>query len=489
MADDTATPELTEDKLEQNVTIEDAGPARKKIAIEIPESRIGGKLEQNFADLRGEAVIPGFRRGRAPQRLIEKRFGSDVRNEVKTQLLAESYQQVIEENELRVIGEPDVKDAESIELPESGPLSFEVEIEIVPEFEVPDLKGLEVTKTKIAVGDDQVGTEIERFCEMQGQMKAHDGKVAEQDYLTADVTIKNAEGETVKEEPGLNIYVPGESRKFKGVVAGILVEKLGKELIGKKTGDAVTVTATGPKQHEDEALREAELTIDIAISRTERMEPAKVEDLLPMFGFENEDALREQIKSNLEQRGEAEQQSEMHKQVSEKLADLADFELPEGLTGRQAERLLQRRQLDLMYKGASPQDIEEQLAELRSAAEADAQKELKTFFILDKVAEQMEVEVGEGEINGRIAQMAVQQGRRPEKLRHEMARSGQLEQLFIQLREQKTIDKILEDAKVTEVEPEAKPEAAKKTTKKKTSKKTTKKKTTKKKTTKKKSSS
>ncbi len=489
MAEDTATPEATEDKLEQSVNIEDAGPARKKIAIEIPESRIDGKLEQNFADLRAEAVIPGFRRGRAPQRLIEKRFGSDVRNEVKTQLLAESYQQVVEENDLRVIGEPDIQDADDLELPEAGPLSFVVEIEIVPEFEVPDLKGIEVTKTKVAVGDDQIDTEVERFCEMQGQMKPTDDKIAEQDYLTADVTIKNTDGQTVSEEEDLNIYVPGESRKFKGVVAGILVENLGKELIGKKSGDAVTVTATGPKQHENEALREAELTIDIAITRSERMEPAKVEDLLPMFGFENEDALREQIKTNLEQRAETEQQSDMHKQVSDKLAELADFELPEGLTGRQAERLLQRRQLDLMYKGASPQDIEQQLAELRSAAEADAQKELKTFFILDKVAEQMEVDVAEGEINGRIAQMAVQQGRRPEKLRQEMARSGQLEQLFIQLREQKTIDKIIADAKVTELEPEAKPAAAKKTTKKKTSKKTTKKKTTKKKTTKKKSGS
>ena len=118
---DVETPDAPEtpetEKLEQTVNIEDAGPARKKITIEIPDARINEKIDGNLNDLQTEAVLPGFRRGRAPMRLIEKRFGTDVRNEAKTQLMAESYQQVIEENELRVIGEPDIKDIDNIKLP------------------------------------------------------------------------------------------------------------------------------------------------------------------------------------------------------------------------------------------------------------------------------------------------------------------------------------------------------------------------------------
>ncbi|MCG8618246.1 MAG: trigger factor, partial [Desulfobacterales bacterium] len=387
------TEENKPDQLEQNVTIEEVGPARKKVCIEIPESRITDKLSENFNDLQAEAVLPGFRRGRAPQRLIEKRFGGDVRKEVKTQLMSESFQQVVEDNNLRVLGDPDIKDIDTIELPESGSLSFEVEVEVAPEFDLPDLTDIAVTKTVVPVSDDQIDIEIERFCEMQGQMKPTDDKITEQDYLTTRLTIKSADGETVIEKDE-NIYVPGESRKFKGVVNGIIVENLGKELMGKTTGDAVTVTATGPKQHENEALREAELTIDIDITRTERMEPAKVEDLLPMFGFESEDALREQIKDNLTQRAEADAENDMHGQVIDQLLEKIAFDLPEGLTGRQAERVLQRRQLDLMYRGTSQQEIEEQLAELREDSKAEAQKEMKSFFSLDKAAEQLEIEVG-----------------------------------------------------------------------------------------------
>jgi trigger factor len=132
--------------------------------------------------------------------------------------------------------------------------------------------------------------------------------------------------------------------------------------------------------------------------------------------------------------------------------------------------------MEMMYQGGSQQDIEEAMAELRASSADEANRELKLFFVLDKYAEKFDVDVSEGEVNGRIAQMAVQSGRRPEKMRQEMARSGRLEQLFIQLREQKAIEKILEDADVTEVEGEKKADKAdaeKKTTKKKTTKKKT----------------
>ena len=496
------TEDNTPDKLDQTVNIEEVGPARKKVSIEIPEARIADKLAENFKDLQTEAVLPGFRRGRAPQRLIEKRFGGDVRKEVKTQIMSESFQQVVEEHNLRVLGEPEVKDIETIELPDSGSLSFEIEVEVTPEFELPEFGDIKVTKTTVPVTDEQVDTEVDRFCEMQGQMKPTDEKIDVQDYVTTDLVIKNGDGETVIEKEE-HIYVPGESRKFKGVVSGIIVENLGKEMIGKQVGDAFTANATGPKNHEDEALREAELSLELTIRKVERMEKASVEDILPLFGFEDEDALREQIKGNLSQRAEADAMSDLHTQVIDQLLEKIDLDLPEGMTGRQAERVLQRRQLDLMYRGVEPQEIEQQLAELREDSKAEAAKEMKSFFILDKAAEKLEVQVGEAEINGRIAQMAMQQNRRPEKLRQEMAKSGGLEQLYIQLRDYNTVTKILESASVTEVEGESpKPKTTKKkTTKKKTAKKaeaesddkpeakkkTTKKKTTKKKTTKKKS--
>ena len=468
-------PDAENEKLDQKVTLEDVGPARKKITIEVPSERIDEKIRKNLDDLKSEAVLPGFRRGRAPMRLIEKRFGTDVRNEVKSQLMAESYSQVIEENELRVVGEPDIKDIDTIKLPEEGPLTFEVEIEIVPPFELPDLKGLKVEKKKVDISDEQVDAEIQRYCEMQGRMTPVEGKVEVGDYLTADIEVRTEDGEVAESRQAATVYVPGESRKFKGVVAGIIVEDLGHKLEGRQVGDTVSLETTGPKQHENEALRDAKLTISVRITKAERQAAAEVDDLLKAFGFDSADELKQQIRSNLEQRAEAEQRADMQKQVTDAILEKIEFDLPEGLSGRQTERIVQRRAMEMMYRGASQQDIEEAMAELRASSEEDAQRELKLFFILDKYAEKFDVDVSESEINGRIAQLAVQSGRRPEKMRQEMARSGRLEQMYIQLREQKAIEQILQDAEVTEVEApaadaeadaEAKP--AKKTTRKKT---------------------
>src|SRR5271156_5221781 len=115
------------------IKIEDAGPATKKVSVEVPQEVIASKLQEQFKTLRREAAIPGFRPGHAPAKLIEKRFHNDVRDQVRRTLISESYQQAISKNSLNVIGEPHFDDAEKIELPESGNLTYSFEVEVQPD--------------------------------------------------------------------------------------------------------------------------------------------------------------------------------------------------------------------------------------------------------------------------------------------------------------------------------------------------------------------
>src|SRR3989440_10336503 len=105
------------------IKIEEAGPATKRVSIEIPPERIQTKLEEQFKELRQQAAIPGFRPGHAPQKLIEKRFDKDVREQVRGTLIRESYEQAGEKHSLQVIGEPEVENPDAIKLPESGSLN------------------------------------------------------------------------------------------------------------------------------------------------------------------------------------------------------------------------------------------------------------------------------------------------------------------------------------------------------------------------------
>lgn len=443
--------EHDEERIDQQVTIEEVGPARKKLNIEIPADYIAKRIELSFADLREEASIPGFRRGKAPMSLLQKKFGNDVRSEVKSQLIGQSYAQIVEEKDLRVIGSPDIKDPDEIELPTDGPMSFSIEIEVAPEFELPDLEGIEIKKPLFEVTDEQVEAELTRYRDAQGNYQPVDGAAEHGDYLTADLTFKSTTGETIETREGAVVSVPGKSRKFKGVLGGIIVEDLGKKLEGIKAGETRTVLTTGPKQHENEAIRDQEIAIDVTVQRVERIIPLELSELVTRFGFESEEEMRNELREQLGRRGEQEQQAALQSQVVDALLEKTDFELPEGMSARQAARVLQRRSMDLMYRGVSQQDIEENLAELRAASEEQARRDLKQFFILDKVAEKLEVEVGQSEVNGRIAQMAIQQNRRPEKLRDELARSGQIEQLYIQLRDEKAVDQLIEKASIEEI--------------------------------------
>ena len=480
MADDATTPTLddataADEKPAQTVTVEDAGPARKKLTIEVPEERIQEKLASLQTRLQDDAVIPGFRRGRAPQRLIEKRFGEDIRKDAKGQLLSESYSQAIEEHDFDVLGEPDVKDLDDIELPESGPLKYEVEIEVTPEIELPEFGDLHVEKPVREITDEDVDKEVEQFRERMGRMvpvEDPEATIRVGDYVQVDAHLFEGQGhdpstldahaapeatgeggpEAVQHQHDAYILVHGEEHDHRGHVMGILVQDMGQRLVGKKPGETEVIEMTGPSGHEDERVKDQPVTLVIALKRIERLDPLPMDQVLERLGVETEDEAKARVKEMLEQRAEREAQSAMHDQVVEKLLEKVELELPEGLTGRQAERSLQRRRMELLYHGTPEQEIDERMAELRGESQEDAKRELKRFFILDRVAKDYDIEVEESELNQRIAMQAMQQGRRPERVRQEMQQRGDLQHLYMQIREQKTIDRILQDAAVQEVE-------------------------------------
>lgn len=483
MADETTTAEETEEGLKFDVKIEDAGPACKSLTITIPEDQIKDKTEDSYGSLEDEAVVPGFRKGRAPRRLLEKRFAEHVRDDVKNQLLSESYSKAIEDNELDPLSDPVVKDAEKIELPESGDLTFTVTVEVTPNVELPKYDELEVTKTVTSVTDSDIDAEIERMCQQSGKPTEPEGATIEEgDYAGVEVKIlagKDAgeDADVIQEVPLDHVLVNGESAEYKGHVAGIVVDDLGKTLTGKSAGDEVVVSMDGPASHENEAIRDQPITIKLTIGTVHRIEAASIETITEQMGLASEDELKERVKTMLEQRAEQNTQADLYQQLTDALVEKVDLELPKGITDQQASRVLQRQGMEMMYRGVPEEEVKAKLAEMRGESEEQAARQLKQFFILDKASKELEIDVEEQELNGRIAMMAMQQGRRPDKLRQEMQKQGQIEQLYLQLREQKTMDKILESAKVTEIEAEAgddaKPEAKKKTTKKKTSKKKT----------------
>jgi trigger factor len=348
---------------------------------------------------------------------------------------------------LSVLGVPEFEDAEKIELPDAGAMNFSFTVEVQPEFTIPDLKGINVKKQKIEVKDSNVDQAMENLREQQGAlMPVEDRGVQSKDYLLADVHIKEGDNVLAHQHDAQIVARPGR-------IGGIQVDDLDKQLEGLKPGEKRSIKLKGPDNHPNEALRGKDLEVEVALKDIKKLElaevtPAFLEDL----GFQNESELRDALREQMVERIQFGVQQSLREQVQKHLTDNVHFDLPAKLSAKQVDRVVNRRAVELMQRGLPLEQIQQNIDRIKAGADEEAGRELKLYFILQKLAADLGVDVDESELNGRVAMIAIQRGRRPEKLKQEMQKDGSLANLYLQMREQKAIDKVLETATVEEVE-------------------------------------
>ena len=424
----------------------DTDTLKKTITITVPEARIDAKRDELYGELGDSAQVPGFRIGRAPRRLIEKRFGKEVAQDVRNGLIGDALGYVGEEAEFRTIGEPDLK-LDDIELPDRGDMVFSFDVEVAPEFDLPELKGIAVEKVVVEVNDQRVEEYIDRMRQQQPKFEeSSEGAAAERDVVIADtkVTVEGIEAVAESSETPLRVAV--------GQVEGLPLLELGKELTGKTVGDTVTLTVDVPEAHPNEEWRGKAATIEITVTRLRRrILPEIGDEYAETMGFESMDEMRQYVSKQMESQVVGETRRAMRDQIGQYLIDNTDFELPPTMASRHAAQTLQRRYVDLMHQGVPREQIEEHITELKAAAETEAARDLKLQFIVAQIAQADDIEADEGEINSRIAEIAARNNRRPERVRHELEQDGSIGQIESQIVEEKVFDALLEDAEITEI--------------------------------------
>jgi trigger factor len=449
MTEAPSTPEASD----SDVQIEDVGPALKRVTITIPREAISEKIEESIGTLAQEASLPGFRRGKAPRRLLERRFGHSVRDETKNRLIADAYAKAIEDHGIKPVSEPEpTEPPEKLKLEEGKPLSFAVDVEVVPEFEVPSLEGIEIKKPQLEITDEHIEDRIKRQQQRLGELIRIDGDFRGGDRMLGHFTLTGEkQEEPLAEGDNALIVYPSPEDGGRGPVLGLMIDDLAVVLKGKRVGDTITVQAVGPESHEREEIRGAKLSVDYRITAAERTEPASVEQLVETFGLQNEDNLREQMRLALQHQRDQEQSTAMREQVYDHLLKTVDMELPEKLSATQAGRALEGRRVELLDRGMPLEEVEKKLAEIRADSEARSRDRLKLFFIMWRLGDDFKTTVSEQEVNGRVAAMAIQHGQRPDQLRAELARTGRLSEVGRMLRDEKTADRVIAKAEVQEI--------------------------------------
>lgn len=462
--DEEKEPSL-EEKLKEaiDVKVDEVGTLRRRLTITVPRDTLDGQVSEQYDELRREAMVPGFRKGRAPRRLLEKRFGTEVNETLVQQLVGTGYLAAIDKTELKVLGDPliavpgeegggetllEVQEAmEKIKLPSDGPLVYSCEVEVRPTFELPELKGIPLKKPKVEVTEEDVDNSVKRLLATQGVFEpVVDGIVQTDDALSADVKM-TSEGTVLKEEQAVRLAARPQK------VDGVALADLGEKLAGAKIGDTITASGQIPDDYYKAEFRGKQADIEFKIREIQRLNvPELSEAFLKTMGFENEAELRKWIREDMEGRLDDEIRTVLRAQLAQYLVEKVSFDLPERLSNRMTARVVTRRLIELYQQGMPQAEVEKHMDELQTSAQAEAQREMKLAFIMESLAEKIEVEVSEGEINAAIATIAHRQGRRYDRVRDELAKQDAISGLFVGIRDQKIMDMLIQDAEISEEE-------------------------------------
>jgi trigger factor len=445
-AEEAGKPEEAKVVPDYPVQVEDAGMLKKKVTVTVPEAVIAAKREEMFGELDTTAQVPGFRLGHAPRRLLEKRFGREVSRDVRNALLGESLGAAMKKSDLHVLGEPDL-DLEGIELPDAGDMQYHFEVEVAPEFTLPELDGIPIRKPVLVIDDARIDQAIDRMRQGKATYEASQEPTAAQDVVDADARIYGEGIEEMKTDVVLRV-APGQ-------VEGLPMVDLGEKLAGLTVGQTATLTVKVPPVHPNEAWRGKEAKIELTIKAIRRRQLPEVnEEFAKATGYDTVPELRQALAGRMKAQLETEVHQAMRVQINQYLLDHTQVELPEGMAARFAERMLRRRFVELLQRGIPREQIEERMTELAAAVAEESKRDLKVAFVLQRIADDRGLEVSDEEINAQVAQMAHAYNRRPERLRMELEEDGSLQQVATAIIEDKAADILLKTAKITEVTPE-----------------------------------
>lgn len=437
---------LVKHKLDLDVQIEDVGPCRKHLKIAIARGEIERQFNESIGSMKREAAVPGFRPGRAPRQLVEKRFRKQVADQVKSTLLMATLEQLDEDYKLNPITQPNL-DIEAIELPDEGPMRFEMEVEVRPDFNLPTYKDLTVKRPVKTITDVDVDSQLKLFLERYAQLVPKlEGNAELGDFITADLNF-HRDGVALNEAKEVQFRLQPELRFQDGAVP-----KVGEALLGVKPGESRDAEAIIGSSSPDPNLRNQTILVTFHVHDLKQLRlPDFDSAFLSGLGFDSKEELREALRGVIERRFASQQRQAVRGEVMSKLIQETPFDLPNDLVGRQEKSTLRRLVMELRQEGLNESEIRAREAELRANAHEATLRSLKEFFLLAKVAEAEGIKVEDSDLEEEVELIAARSDESTRRVRSRIEKDGLADALASQILERKTLDRILSYVKYEDV--------------------------------------
>ncbi len=443
-----STETAVEEKVPLNLTVkvDRKSACERHITVTISKEDVEKAFGKALGEIMPTVQVPGFRAGRAPKKLVEHRFHKEVAEQVKATLLMESMEQISTDQKLAAISEPDL-DLAAVELPSDGPLTFEFNIEVRPEFDLPNWKGLTIEKPVRQFTEQDINGRLEQILGDHGRLVPNEAAAKPGDYLTVNMTFKNGTDVVSKASEIVARIRPTLSLRDGRV------ENFEKLMVGVTANETRSGEAKISPEASNESLRGKTVTAEFEVLEVKTLQlPELTAELLGQIGgFESADQLRAAAKGDLERQLDYHQKQRVRKQVTALLTASANWDLPPDMLRRQAVREMERSVLELRRSGFSEDVIRQHENELHQNSLANTARSLKEHFILERIAEDEKLDVADGDYDDEIGLIADQSGESERKVRAQLEKRGLMDVLRNQIVERKVIELVLSQAQFKEV--------------------------------------
>ena len=431
------------------VIVEDVNTVKKTLHIEVPEDTVTGEIDKAYKDLKKTAKVKGFRPGKAPRSVLERVYKNDVNADVASKLIQDSVFKAIEEAKLNIIAPPKI---DPPELEDKKSYAYDASVEIRPEIQDLDFKGLSLKKTIYEVGENEIEMQLNMVRKnLATQQPVEENRPVQND----DFVLIHYEG--FKDGEPFNETQRTENYTLK-VGTGTILDDFDTQLVGMNVGETKDITVTFPEDYFNEKLANLTITFNVELVQIrEEILPEIDDELAKRLGqYQTIDDVKKAIRDNLESGYKQRSEQEINEQIFQELIEKSDFEVPDTMIDMELEGIISETEQSLSYQNMSMEDIGMTREDLSERYRDTAEKQVRRHLLLDKIITQESLELTDEEFSAGVEEMAKSVNQPVESIKQFYEQNQDKKEYFKHtLLEKKAISLIIENGTVENVTPEA----------------------------------
>jgi trigger factor len=431
-----------------NVTVETLAPCKKLVRFEVDAKVVDDAFGSVTKEFVKHAKMPGFRPGKAPEEMVTRQYAKDIEEEVKRKLIGDAYRQGIKDHKFNVVGYPDI---EEIQFNRGQALQFAATIEINPEFELPEYRGLPAKRETATVTDDDVAKAIDALRGQAADFRKVEREVKEGDYVVVNYTGAS-EGKPLTEIAPTARGLTEQKGFWVEVKPDSFIPGFAQQLIGAKAGDKRTVNVDFPADFVTPQLAGKRGVYEVEVVEVKEKSLPELNDAFAKtYGAEDLEKLRAGVRQDLQNELNSRQKRVIRNQIVKALGEKVSFDLPESTLQVETRNVVYEMVSENQRRGVPKELMEQKKDEIYNAAQGIAKERLKISFLFHRISEKEGIRAEHHEMSARIALMAQANKMAPQKFLQELEKRNGVAEVYQQIIHEKVLDFLHEHAKIEDV--------------------------------------